>query len=369
MPGSCEGPTFPGFAYAAESGSRAVSLILNGPSSSKRTLDHVYYNGGGHFALPNPIPSNVEVLARYDQEKNGLTEPPIAAVASSVGKGKAVLCSVHFEYPLNDPPARDAIAKLGPPPSAAEIEESERSRIEWAGEILIRLGLDPPGRQQAKGSSVPIGPGDEDPELLLHPTHPSPIFVLSHPSLPQLATGCFQVPGVRGRMVDQEGGLVLKDANDEILIKDLKSFSASSPSATTAENQITKLLSEKRRSAPVFPPSLHKLDIQDSDKSASTPEPAQPPDFNALTKTFLAPSQAAPYSSRWTPLFNFDTYWSELNDARKRVGRKSGHLRKDEVEGGERASLGDLLFYAETVTSTQTMLDRWVFLTRLFFSY
>jgi biotin--protein ligase len=59
----------------------------------------------------------------------------------------------------------------------------------------------------------------------------------------------------------------------------------------------------------------------------------------------------------WTPLFNIDTYWKELDSVRKSAGRKTGVMRKDE-KGVERAALGDLLFYGETVTSTQTMLDR-----------
>ncbi len=201
FPGVCAGPTFPGFTYAAESGSRAVSLILDTPSSSSRTLDHIYYNGGGHFLLPSPAPDSVRILARYadrpTSSSSTSSELPIAAVLTRNGKGKALLCSVHFEYPLSDPPARDALAKLADPPEKEEVERSEKAKIEWAREMLEMLGLKPPDRsKQENGTTVPDE--DEDSALLLHPTHPSPIFVLPHPALPQLGSSSFASSSLSG---------------------------------------------------------------------------------------------------------------------------------------------------------------------------
>jgi len=337
------GPTFPGFAYAAESGSKAVSLILGEGSSSQKTLDHIYYNGGGHFVIPTPLPTNIEILARYADSMSS-TSNPIAAVLSRKGKGKALLSSVHAEYPLNDPPARDAIAKLHDVPDQVDLAESESRRIAWMEELLLKLDLKPPGRRKAES----LGTGEEDPNLLLHPTHPSPIFVVSHPNLLRLAPETFNAPSIRNKVVEENGATVLRDGNDDIRIS-----TSDRPDGSNAEEDLTRYLARRRREQPPRPPALENLSLD----SNTPPAPPPMPDFHAIPKILLLPSTSTPYAPSWTPLFNIETYWTELDLARKRAGRRTGVMRKDE-SGNERASVGDLLLYGETVTSTQTMLDR-----------
>lgn len=336
FPGVCEGPTFPGFHYASETGSKAVSLIVNG--ERPRSLDNLYYNGGGHFILPAPLPSNFEVLATYGGNDK------VAAVSTQNGKGKAVLCSVHFEYPLHDPPSKDAIKKQEHVPSPEDIDQSEKERIDFAEEILLLLGLTPPRRVENDSHAVQ---GDEDPELLLHPTHPSPIFVFNHPSLPKLGSASFEPPALKAKLSDEGSEQVLRDGNDELHITSTETVAVDGGSAGVAAH-----LASKRRSKPVIPPPVHELSIE---PSATTPEPPLPPDFNSLPKTVLLPSDKVVYTPRWTPLFNFDTYWSELDRSRKRYGKKTGVMRS-----GDKLALGDLVWYAETITSTQTILDRCV---------
>jgi biotin--protein ligase len=309
-------------------------LIVNG--KRPRSLDNLYYNGGGHFILPSPVPSNVEVLATYGETGK------VAAVTTEHGKGKTILCSVHFEYPLNDPPAKDAIQKQEHAPSSEGIEQSERERIDFAEEILLLLGLMPPRRADDNDHSVQ---GDEDPELLLHPTHPSPIFVFNHPTLPQLASASFEPPALKSKLSDEGSKKVLRDGNDELHIMLTDTIAVDGGAAGVAAH-----LASMRRSKPIFPPPVQELSIE---PSATTPEPPLPPDFNSLPKTILLSSNDIAYTPRWTPLFNFETYWSELDESRKRVGKKSGVMRP-----GEKIALGDLVWYAETITSTQTILDR-----------
>ena len=259
---------------------------------------------------------------------------------------------MHFEYPLNDPPARDAISKLEVESSPEEIEASEKGRVEWAEELLVQLGLTPPTRQRSPKDSMAVH-GDEDADILLHPTHPSPIFVLPHPSLPQLGSWSFSPAVLRKKMQDGESGVkILRDGNDELHIREVTTLAEAGPSS---HSDVAQYLGKRRRETPTFPPTVQNLSLE----SSTTLEPPQPPDFHSLPKTTLLPSSSLPYTPRWTPLFNFETYWRELDATRKRTGRKSGVVRRDEVEGGERAALGDLLWYAETVTSTQTMLDRY----------
>jgi biotin--protein ligase len=317
-------------------------------SSSRRTLDHIYYNGGGHFVLP-PISSNVQILARYGQTKSSSSESPIAAVLTKNGKGKAVLCSVHFEYPLTDSPARDAISKFDTPPTSESIAESERARIEWAGEILQMLGLQPPGKRKDDDEVLQ---GNEVPSLLLHPTHPSPIFVFSHPSLPDLGSKIFAAKAIHDKLrPGDDGFMVLRDANDELRI--CTSSTVASTSSDTLESGVTTYLSNARRTPPTS--ELLIADLQLDDMKNLPP----PVDFNSMPKTILSPDKGLVYTPRWTPLFNFNTFWTGIDAARKRSGRKSGVMRRDN-DNVDKVALGDLLFYAETVTSTQIMLDKLV---------
>ena len=263
-----------------------------------------------------------------------------------------MLCSVHYEYPLNEPPARDAISRLSDPPSVEQVAESEKGRIQWAEEILSLLGLTPAGRRgNDPAHQIGLGEIDEDPTLLLHPTHPSPIFVLSHPSLPD-AAACFDTPAISRRLGLGNGKQILRDGNDQLHI----SSTSSVPEAESSHDGLTRYLAKHRRSPPLLPPPVSDLSLS----SDSEPKLPQPPDFDSVPKVVILPSSSVTYTSRWTPLFNFDTYWTELDTARRKSGRKSGSLRKDTVEGGQRVAVGDRLWYAETVTSTQTMLDRYV---------
>jgi biotin--protein ligase len=301
-----------------------------------RSIENLYYNGGGNFRIPETPSKDVEVLATYGDTNQ------VAAVVTKNGKGKAVLCSVHFEYPLHDPPARDAIHKQENPPSADEIDHSEKERIEFAEDILLLLGLKPPKRNEAKGHAVH---GDEDPELLFHPTHPSPIFILNHPDLAQLGSASFEPPALRAKLEQGESEAILRDGNDEIHVVSVDTVAAEGEAAGVAA-----YLASKRRTKPVFPPPVEQLSVE---PSTTTPEPPQMPDLNALPKFILTSSEKIDYTPRWTPLFNFETYWQEIDAARKRVGRKSGVMRS-----GNKLALGDLVWYAEAITSTQTILDR-----------
>lgn len=352
FPGVCAGPTYPGFAYAAESGSRAVFLSIESKGDrSKRTLQHLYYNGGGHFLLSEPHP-NVQVLARYADlpDDSAAPEEAIAAVLTRSGKGKAILCSVHAEYPLNDPPARDAISKLANPPSDEEVAESEKARVEWMVELLVLLGLKPPKKEERSEKEISAVEAEEDMLLLLHPTHPSPIFVFPLPLIPEIASSTFAAPALQAKLAKGKDGVnVLRDGNDEIHILDTHAFGGESSAGAVARQ-----LAQRRRDQPVFPPPVAQLSLE---PSSTTPPPPPPPDFHSLVKTMITPSPDVEYSPTWTPLFNFQTYWYELESARKASGKRHGQLRKGQ-DGKERASLGDLVWYAETVTSTQTMIDR-----------
>lgn len=64
------------------------------------------------------------------------------------------------------------------------------------------------------------------------------------------------------------------------------------------------------------------------------------------------------WQHNWTPLFDFEAYWKELDS----VSKQQGVVRKRNVGSvpGELEpwSIGDLVQYGEAVGSTQTMLDK-----------
>nr|ODO02444.1 biotin-[acetyl-CoA-carboxylase] ligase [Cryptococcus depauperatus CBS 7855] len=343
FPGQCVGPIFEGFQYASEAGSHAVTLYL---SPQSQILEHIYYNGGGHFILPCPATSDVQILAHFT-EPSGSTKEPIAAVLTRNGKGCSVLTSVHPEYPLSDPPAKDAINKLADKPTSEQIEHSDKARVAWVENLLVSLGLHPPGIGNKEEIQIDV---EEDLSLLLHPTHPSPIFFVSHPNLPQLPAAAIDKPSIKGKLKSNGKWKVLEDANDTIRFGPVgTTFEGSQAS----ESGVTAWLAKCRRTQPTPEPSMESLSLEPS----STSLPLLP-DFHKLVKTVLCLSGSSlPYSSRWTPLFNFSTYWTELDLARKKDGRRSGILRQGKNDLEERCSLGDCILYGETVTSTQTMLD------------
>lgn len=336
FPGTCAGPTFKGFDYGSERGAHAISLNVEG---GKTLLELLYTNGGGHFIMPSPAPSNVEVLGRY-AEPPASVESDVAVVLISEGQGKALLSSVHWEYPLEDPPALSAIGKRDTVPTAEHIEKCEKARVQWVRQLLSSVGLNVP----ARAGDGATQDGEEDPHLLLNPTHPAPIFAFSHPKLPELATGIFAAPSIQKKLEQAESGFQkLVDGNDTFNI-----------GPVDAVGDVPAFLSKARRTEPVHPPALEDLTLNDE------PPIPKPVDFKDVPKTVLLPGEE-PYSPDWTPLFNFETYWAELDQARKESGRRTGVMRTDELSKGrtgERSSIGDVLFYGEAVTSTQTTLDR-----------
>lgn len=87
FPGAAVGPILGQFKYRSHYGAKAADIIYQG-----RKLC-VFYNGGPYFT-PYKEDKNTEILAYYDNKAQLL--PAILQV--QVGKGKALLSGVHFEY-------------------------------------------------------------------------------------------------------------------------------------------------------------------------------------------------------------------------------------------------------------------------------
>ncbi|KAL2314975.1 Biotin--protein ligase [Schizosaccharomyces pombe] len=125
FPGTCAGPTFPGFTYDSEDGARRASIIVDGMQSSP-VHTHIYFNGGGSF-LETENYSNVKVVARYQETD---FEKSAAIIYVKVGKGNVVLTGIHPEFSAEGSPILD--------------KRDEKTRLELLSYILKLLGLKVP---------------------------------------------------------------------------------------------------------------------------------------------------------------------------------------------------------------------------------
>jgi biotin---protein ligase len=155
FPGPSHGCAYPGFQYESERGARSVSIAL-----PEGTHQHgLYYNGGGHFVMPESIPG-ITALAYYDDnDKPGM----VAGVACEVEKGKAALWHVHLEFPSNCNLALEAAARSSKVLSSEALLKSESDRQSLLRDTLEFLGLDIGGKDN---SDVPQPPSKPLPQLL-----------------------------------------------------------------------------------------------------------------------------------------------------------------------------------------------------------
>lgn len=329
--GTCEGTVFPGFEYSSEKGTRPVTMKVdldafgqvlekdgrNVGKGLKKSVSHLYYNGGGAF-IPPPSSSESSslsasppvVLTRYAQAP----DTPIAAVLTHVGLGRSLLTGAHPEYSLLEDPLRTALAALpAGGPSEAELVGLEEDRLELLKSLLLTLGVGVPET--------------EEQDKLERPTHPLPQFLVAHPSKPDLPSDfIIKISSLFTTPTDNDEPSILSDTNDTFHFH-----------KSTSLPSVSSYLSQARSS------TLSLEDAEDLDKVTKHVIVAQKEEGTVEVIE----------REKWTPLFNWSTFWTELNASRKREMDKGGH---DVKEGLLR--LGDLMMYSEAVTSTQTMLDK-----------
>ena len=93
FPGTVKGPILAPYDYETSSGVRAAKISWKGGAPFKTNSTFVvYYNGGGYFAEA-AREEHTKILASYSL---GNDFPAIIEI--QVGKGKAILSGVHFEY-------------------------------------------------------------------------------------------------------------------------------------------------------------------------------------------------------------------------------------------------------------------------------
>lgn len=164
-------------------------------------------------------------------------------------------------------------------------------------------------------------------QKLLQPKHPLPGFILAHPR-------CYQ-DGVKRAIFSQAMSSKLQGTTRQMDRKDIPLQSLQDACNTfdlvdleTADIDVCAYLESQRQA--VQGESEHQLPIP-------------------LLLTQM--TGRASWIREWTPLFDFDLYWRELD----RISKTQGVPRSPGPQGWR---IGDLVQYGEAVGSTQTMLDR-----------
>lgn len=367
-PGACEGPTFPGFEYNSERGARgmgldvdlnAVEKVMAGVRKAKNIglaatppppllttnhFDHLYYNGGGSFVPLDPsstsTPPGTSIIARYACHPHA----PAAIVHIAVSKGQVLLTGAHPEYSVLTPPLNEILDRtqkeLGQPVTGPEVrKQKESSRLELVRALLRLLGLRVPGfEEDGKNPADTLYGGRR-------PTHPMPQILNTHPDKPNLINELFD-------KLNPQFTPSSSPSLDKLSLEDADAASVALPSASCSILEGSHDTFRFHRSSAMADSDLSTFI---SIKRDETPPPSD--HFDIMTKHVLVvePDQRTEVENKDVSLmWDWKMYWQALNQAREE------HRLTDKTKDDKWPSVmaGDLIFYSEAVTSTQTMWDK-----------
>ena len=320
-PGTCRGCAFSGFVYHSEAGSRAAQLRVSKTALTQGSvpdLFHSYYNGGGVFVdAPSFRDKGVEVLASFTEDLDVEHGKGSASVIyCKVGDGAAVLTSPHPEsVPVTRykstqlTKVRFAAVNLDPKTDipgfdklVQVLREDDQQRIDFLKACLMKLDLQVNQEQ------------------------------ISVPSLSRLhlssasTTETSQLVEALGYIITMhDGAEYIKDENDTFHLERSSRWSLSS--IADALPSVSGELS----------------DTSSADDSESQDKMV---DYDKLVKRLLVHDRGQP-ESKETPYFNHHAYFANLE-------HYNGTARKGTN------TFGQHLLYGEVVTSTNTLLEKYV---------
>lgn len=347
FPGKCEGTVFPGFVYESDQGARLIHLRDEQSPSSLPYM--TYYNGGGAFIdSERYLRAGIQVLARYMSEEDaqslveGGATPPnrikkeyvnqAAVILCSAGRGRALLYGTHPEFPLSSG-SKSVMSSVAPEtvPNTLSFEQMEKNRLAKFAAHLQLLGLDV--------DHTHLAPKDPklSPLVLTGQTNGIVNSVLSSlrpvhdPQAPFLAAS------------PQQGLLTsVVDSNDTIHIYE--------------KEQVSNLF-RLCAGADYFPYSSPVVRANADEARAGEDGGEVEVDLQRVPKYIIALSHPGAIDERWTPHWNTSKFFSYAEESRTRIrALKQEQWSHTHAPAEER--LSDILLYAETITSTQTMLDR-----------
>tara|TARA_B100000446_G_scaffold175772_1_gene186834 strand:+ start:351 stop:1382 length:1032 start_codon:yes stop_codon:yes gene_type:complete len=133
FPGTVKGPCLKKYDYQSNSGTIAASISVS--SKLKPYNLKVFYNGGGYFVGADALKDKgVEVIARYLMSP---VKNKAAIIKRQIGKGCAILSSVHPEYSCMLLDQKDLHLKN----VFHQIKEHEKQRVYLMKSLFKDLGL------------------------------------------------------------------------------------------------------------------------------------------------------------------------------------------------------------------------------------
>ncbi|KAL8631206.1 hypothetical protein Q9189_003051 [Teloschistes chrysophthalmus] len=307
FPGTCRGCAFPGFVYHSEAGTRATQLRITKGSLTKGSIPEFfrsYYNGGGVFVdAPKFKDHGVEVLASFtDKLAVDAGEGSASAVYCKFGDGAAILTSTHPEFsPVNLDRNIDepGFAKI-----VEALKEDDQQRRDFLKACFLKLGLQVNQDQTAVPSLSRLHLSSLDVSDTLH-----------------------MVEALEDLITLQDGEEYIEDENDVFHLQRSSKWSLTS---------IADAL-------PSIPNSL-----KDSQKADENDDQDKIIDYNKIVKRLLIHDQQLP-ESKETPYFNHHAYYANLK-----------HYESQSHNSDP--TFGRSLLYGEVVTSTNTLLEKYLFL-------
>jgi hypothetical protein len=250
-------------------------------------------------------PGAIQILRRFDAEE------AIVAIGSACGRGQVVLWTFDFRH-IQGVSKQDQIC-------------------EAALNYLDIQRLSPVAPTTAKSHWSGID------SKLLQPKQQLPVILLSHPNLDShLTSKIFEMPELDANAstgsIEQESNVlqikIIRDSENTFNIHDLI---------------------KTRLDVPSFMDEARNREADDSEAVVSP----------AISMILAAHTGATGgWQRNWTPLFDFEAFWKELDS----VSSQQGVVRKRNAKSASEElgpwSIGDLVQYGEAVGSTQTMLDK-----------
>lgn len=322
FPGTCRGCAFKGFVYHSEAGAKAVDVKVETKAFKTGIIPQTfrsYYNGGGVFVEAEKFAGKgVEVLARYSGDLD-IEGGSAAIVYCNVGEGGAILTGLHPEqvhHPHSDHSltyiVRFAAINLDPtsngPDYAKLVEalaEDDESRVNFLRACLAKFGL-------LVSQDISMVPS-------LSRLHLSSI----HHHLVSEILASWEVI-----MTREDGEEFIKGENDTFLLENLDSRWSVKPLANALS----------------LPGVLKGSESTPADQVDASDDRIV--DYDAVTKRLITHETEWP-GTKETPYFNHNAFYA--------------NLQKYQKEGGcEAEEYGKYLMYGEVVTSTNTLLEKYV---------
>ena len=320
FPGICRGLAFPGFVYHSEKGARAVELKVNKASLATGSIPQVfksYYNGGGVFVdAPKYRDQGVEVLASFTENLNvDPGEGTAAVVYCKVGEGAAILTSPHPEYFL---PTHGALAITEKITRFAAANLDPKAEGDNFAQVIDFLALDDTPRTDFLKACLS--------KLGLQVTQEQSTV----PSLSRLHLTSVNPSDTANLIAALQDIITKNDDDDEEYIKDENdTFHLEKASAWKLgglDQALPELPKEKNVEADAKEDSFL--------------------DYNKVVKHLIVHNEKHPFPKE-TPYFNHLAFFANL--------RHYQGISRDASD-----EFGKTLLYGEVVTSTNTLLEKYV---------